>query len=141
MSFLKNIREINRCYSLFRGERMEPYGIAGSQCHYLLAVHDHPGIPQDSLANLLLFNKSSVARQLSAMEEKGLIRRERSPKDKRIFLVYPTDLGETFVPLIRQANHDFLEILSQTLSQEELTNLEELTRKIKEPAKEAIKQL
>jgi len=120
---------------------MEPYGIAGSQCHYLLAVHDHPGIPQDSLANLLLFNKSSVARQLSAMEEKGLIRRERSPKDKRIFLVYPTDLGETFVPLIRQANHDFLEILSQTLSQEELTNLEELTRKIKEPAKEAIKQL
>jgi len=141
VSFLKNIREINRCYSLFRGERMEPYGIAGSQCHYLLAVHDHPGIPQDSLANLLLFNKSSVARQLSAMEEKGLIRRERSPKDKRIFLVYPTDLGETFVPLIRQANHDFLEILSQTLSQEELTNLEELTRKIKEPAKEAIKQL
>ena len=141
MSFLKNIREINRCYSLFRGERMEPYGIAGSQCHYLLAVHDHPGIPQDSLANLLLFNKSSVARQLSAMEEKGLIRRERSPKDKRIFLVYPTDLGETFVPLIRQANHDFLEILSQTLSQEELANLEELTRKIKEPAKEAIKQL
>ena len=141
MSFLKNIREINRCYSVFRGEKMEPHGVAGSQCHYLLAVHDHPGIPQDSLADLLIFNKSSVARQLGAMEEKGLIRRERSPKDKRIFLVYPTEKGEALVPLIRQANHDFLEILSQSLTREELAALEELTQKVKEPAKEAVKHL
>jgi len=141
VSFLKNIREINRCYSLFRSERIEPYGVVGSQCHYLLAVHDHPGIPQDSLADLLLFNKSSVARQLGAMEEKGLVHRERSPKDKRIFLVYPTEKGEALVPLIRQANHDFLKILSQALSEEELLSLEELTQKIKEPAKEAVKNL
>ena len=140
MSILRNIGEINRCYAMFRSERCEKAGLVGSQSLYLRTICREPGISQERLAEKLIFNKSSVARQLAALEEKGLIRRERSAADKRIFLVYPTEQGQSLLPLILDMIHEFIGIIYSDLTPEEAALLEELTKKVNLRAKEAIRK-
>ena len=52
------------------------------------------GLNQNELASLLYRDKSTMARLLAKMEEKGLVRREQSNKDKRINKIYITEKGK-----------------------------------------------
>ena len=139
MAILKNIGEMMRCYALFRGERLEQFDLIGVQSLYLRTICKNPGISQDELAEQLIFNKSSVARQLAAMEEKEFIRRERSLQDKRILLVYPTEKGIELLPEIHETVKSFVSFVTQDLTPEETVLLEELTKKLNLRAKEAIR--
>lgn len=141
MTFLGAIGEISRCYALFRNNRLEEKGLVGYQSLYVNTICRNPGISQEQLADLLIFNKSSVARQLASLEEKGFVRRERSPQDKRILLVYPTEKAEEVVPYIHRAVQEFRESISQGLTEEEMELLDRITKKVDLRAKEVVENL
>ena len=98
------------------------------------------GITQEEMAAKLVFNKSSVARQLADLEQEGLILRKRCDKDKRSIRVYPTPEGEALLPLIRETASDFFAAISKDLTEEEKELLDVLCKKLCEGAKEAIRQ-
>ena len=123
--FLRQLNTISRSTSLFRDERLSSYGLSGHQVKYLLAVGRAEGVSQDELSRSLFVNKSNVARQLSALEEAGFIRREQSPEDKRVYRVYTTAAARELLPVIRAVNAEWREILCAGLSPDEV---EELTR-------------
>ena len=60
----------------------------------LKKLQDKDGLSQNELAFLTLRNKSSLTRLLTKMEKKNYILRRQSSDDKRINLVYITELGE-----------------------------------------------
>ena len=66
---MKNINRIARCAEQYRNDRLEPFGLTGSQYSVILSVCREPGITQDRLSELVYINKSNVARQLSQLEE------------------------------------------------------------------------
>ena len=74
--FMQQISITYRCAMRFREDELADTGLAGCQTPYLTALYRHPGISQEELARTLNVNKSSVARQLSALEDKGYIRRK-----------------------------------------------------------------
>ncbi len=140
MHIMRSIGQTERAYVLFRNARLEQHGLTDYQGLYLRTVCVYPGITQEELAVKLVFNKSSVSRQLAALEKAGLISRRRCEKDKRSVRVYPTEQGEALLPLIRQTAKDFFTAISQELTEEEKELLDTLCEKLCRGAKEAIRQ-
>ena len=140
MSFLSGISQTMRCYSLFRAARLEAYGVTGYQYLYLTNICRAPGVSQDELAEKLIFNKSSVARQLATLEQNGFVERRRNEKDKRELLVFPTEKAREVLPVIDRAVADFREKLGEGLSKEEWEELERLLKRVQENAKGAIEE-
>lgn len=139
MHIMRSIGQTERAYVLFRSARLEKYGLSGYQSLYLRTVCYHPGITQEELAGKLVFNKSSVARQLAALEKEGLILRKRSDQDKRNIHVYPTEKGEELLPHIRETAQEFFAKISEGLTEEEKQLLDTLCEKLCMGAKEALK--
>lgn len=127
-----------RCYSLFRSARLEEYGVAGYQYLYITTICRNPGVSQDELAEKLIFNKSSVARQLATLEQNGFVERRRNEKDKRELLVYPTEKARAVCPVIDQTVREFRERISEGMTAEEWERLEILLSRVRENAKRAI---
>ncbi len=122
---MKKISLISQSASLFRDRNLESAGLSGYQAKYVLNVFNEEGVSQDALAKNLMVNKSNVARQVSALEAAGYLRREQSSEDKRIMLVYTTEKGKDIVPAIREANTRWRAVLCGGLDEKEQ---EELSR-------------
>jgi DNA-binding MarR family transcriptional regulator len=129
-----------RCYSLFRAARLEAYGVTGYQYLYLTNICRAPGVSQDELAEKLIFNKSSVARQLATLEQNGFVERRRNEKDKRELLVFPTEKALRVLPVIDKAVADFREKIGEGFSENEWEELERLLKRVQENAKSAIEE-
>ncbi len=114
--FLKNLNAVARGTTLFREDRLKGYGLTGGQVKYLFAVCSGGGVSQDELARSLFVNKSNVARQMSALEEAGYVRREQSAGDKRVWRVYPTAKAEELMPVIRAVNEEWKARLCEGLT-------------------------
>ena len=140
MGIMRSISQTVRAYTLFKEKRLGQYNLAGNQSLYLRTVIQKPGITQDELAETLVFNKSSVSRQIAALEKAGFVFQERSSKDKRSLLMYPTSKGAALRDAIGETSHDFFTLITQDLNDEERILLDSLCNKICIRAKEAIRE-
>lgn len=74
--FTHVIFEITRCWHKLASEEMEKYGLNGSSAVYLVTIHRNiNGITAAQLCELSGRDKADVSRAVSALEQKGLIRR------------------------------------------------------------------
>ena len=99
---IRDITEIVRCTTQFRGEALAPMGLKSCHASYLTEICATPGISQDQLASRICINKSNVARQAAILEEDGFITRTPSATDKRIMQLFPTQKTLDLLPQITQ---------------------------------------
>ena len=71
------ISEINRYWHRLTTQEMEPYGLKGAHCMYLLALARHPeGITAPRLCEACDKDKADVSRTMARLEQKGMAVRE-----------------------------------------------------------------
>mgnify|MGYP002513922468 CR=1 FL=1 len=104
------------------------------QYAFVLAICREPGRSQEELAKELCVNKSTVARNLNFLEEKGYIKREPLQSDKRQFSVYPTDKMLELYPKVCSVAYEWRRYLTEELSEEEITFLESVLERVSEKA-------
>lgn len=63
------------------------------EAHTVTHIEDHPGITVTQIAKDTFRTKSAVSQIVSKLEAKGLLRRERDPKNARQQLLYVTEKG------------------------------------------------
>lgn len=137
--FMRQISVTYRCAMRYRERELEDTGLAGCQTPYLLALYRHEGLTQEELARYLNVNKSSVARQLAALEEKGYIRREADPADRRSLLVYPTEKANELQDRMRRVLRDWSDYLTADFTAEERETLSRLMSRVTERAESYVK--
>lgn len=137
--FMRQISVTYRCAMRYRERELEDTGLAGCQTPYLLALYRHEGLTQEELARYLNVNKSSVARQLAALEEKGYIRREADPADRRSLLVYPTEKANELQDRMRRVLRDWSDYLTADFTAEERETLSRLMSRVAERAESYVK--
>ncbi len=140
MSVMRYLGQASRAYALYRDEALKELGISGYKGTYLAVIHNHPGITQDMLAERLVFNKSSVTRQIAELEKAGFVRRERDPEDRRQIRVWTTEQGDSILQSVREANCGFLHQIAAEFSPEEMALLEDMSARLCRRAKEAIRK-
>ena len=137
--FTRQINIISRCATMYRDRALSDTGLAGCHTPYILALYRIPGCTQEELARDLNVNKSSVARQLAVLEERGFIRREPSPGDRRSQLVYPTQRALDLQPRILQVLYEWNAYLTGELTPEEQEVLSGLICRVADRAERYVK--
>lgn len=128
--FMQQISITYRCAMRFREKELEDTGLAGCQTPYLTALCRQPGVTQEELARELNVNKSSVTRQLCVLEEKGYVRREGDPRDKRSLLVFPTRKTLDMMDRIFACYGAWNTYLTQDFTEAEKAELSRLMKRI-----------
>lgn len=133
-TFFKEINTIRNCSRIFKDELLKPYGLTAKHYYYMANIYRNPGLTQDELAKKLFVDKSNVTRQLSILEEKGLVERCTSPSDKRAICLYPTELLNSIFDEAHKRNRAYNSYLMSELTAEEAKFLKEALTKVSSKA-------
>ena len=138
--FMKMLNNISRSQAIYRHNRISDNDLQTGHYAFVLAICREPGRSQEELARELCINKSTVARNLNFLEEKGYITRNPLPNDKRQFSVYPTKKMLGFLPEIKQASVEWMRLLSEGIPDEELAVFDSVLNRMQERAREIIEK-
>ena len=138
--FMKMLNNISRSQATYRHSRIAANDLQGGQYAFVLAICREPGRSQEELARELCINKSTVARNLNCLEEKGYITRTPLPNDKRQFSVHPTEKMLSVLPEIRKVSAEWRDLLSEGIPQEELRIFNSVLVRMESKAREIIER-
>ena len=136
-TLMRRINVISRCAITYKSERLLGE-LSGCHHPFVFCITRNPGMSQDAISRQLFFNKSTVARTLSYLEEHGYVRREADASDKRILRVYPTDKMLEALPKVRELSKEWNSLISDGISEEEFSIFTSVLERIEKKAREAV---
>ena len=95
---MKMMNNISRSQAVYRHSKISADDLQSGHYAFALAISREPGRSQEEIAQELCVNKSTVARNLNYLEEKGYISRKPLLSDKRQFSVFPTEKMLSVLP-------------------------------------------
>lgn len=138
--FMKMLNNISRSQAIYRHSKITADDLQSSHYAFLLAICREPGRSQEDLARELCVNKSTVARNINYLEEKGYVTREPLPQDKRQVSVSPTLKAQQILPQIRFVSNEWMNLLSEGISQEELAIFDSVLQRMQDKARIMIEE-
>ena len=136
--FMKMLNNISRSQAIFRHAKISASDLQTSHYSLVLAICREPGRSQEELAWDLCVNKSTIARNLNYLEERGYITRSPLPNDKRQFSVHPTEKMLSVLPEIIDASVKWMTLLSEGVAQEDLDIFNAVLEHMESRAREII---
>ena len=109
----------------------EDNGLTWAQFHALYHINEE-GIPFNYLSEHLHCHASNLTGLIDRMIEKGIVTREQSQEDRRVWLIKLTEKGRDFKNMLLPAYQDSIEDRFAVLKQEELDTLYRLLEKLRE---------
>lgn len=137
---MKMLNNISRSQAIYRHGKISAADLQSGHYAYVLAICREEGRSQEELAKELCVNKSTVARNLNYLEEKGYISRTPMPSDKRQFSVFPTKKMLSVLPEIKQASSEWMELLSDGIPNDELDIFNSVLKRMQDKAREIIER-
>ena len=87
------VRRLHQIHSALFAEECRSFGITPVQYGLLTALLHYPGSDQVTLGTEMGIDRTNVADVLERLAERGLVRRERSARDRRMMLASLTPEG------------------------------------------------
>lgn len=106
--------------------KLSEHDLLWEQYITLSRIYRFEGLNQKKLADESLRNGAAITRTLNVLEKKDLVKREKSSKDKREFLIYLTDNGRKLYKETEKIYLDNTKKFDSIFSQEELDQLKNL---------------
>lgn len=138
--FMKMLNNISRSQAIYRHNRVSAEDLLPHQYAFVLTICKEPGRSQEEIAHELCINKSTVARNLNALEENGYIIRTPLAHDKRQFSVHPTEKMTAVLPEIKEASGEWMRLLSEGISEGELAIFNSVLERMQTKAAELIEK-
>ncbi|WP_022724020.1 MarR family winged helix-turn-helix transcriptional regulator [Rhodopseudomonas sp. B29] len=88
------VRRLHQIHNAIFVEECKQFGITPVQYGLLTALHYYPGSDQVTLGHEVGIDRTNVADVLERLSERGLVRRERSQRDRRSMIAFLTPAGE-----------------------------------------------
>ena len=132
MSVLREIGIIARALDSIANIEFRDIELARGQYLYLVRIAENPGIIQEELSELLKVDRSTVARSVKKLEDKGLVQQKAAKDNKKNKEWFVTEKGEKLYPLILAENDYSEETSLQGFSQAEVQALEKMLIRVRE---------
>lgn len=127
----KLITLINRIHQRHVVKELKDFGFGSGTHHsYLLTVLKRPGLSQEQITSETKFDKATTTRSVKMLEEAGYIERVVDEKDRRSFLLYPTERAKAFEPHVYALLQESNKHLTRHLTEEERVQLQILLQKL-----------
>ena len=105
-SLLYMVKQVELVVRSHLDELVKPSGITALQYTALTVLERHDGLSAAQLARDSFVTAQSIADLLRSLESRGLVRRERNPRNRRELLILLTDAGrellEQFAAPVRE---------------------------------------
>lgn len=138
---MKTLNNISRCQAMFREKTVGVEDLCPNHYAFVLSICSQPGRSQEELAREICLDKSTVARALAYLEKHGYITRTPNEKDKRQYLVYPTEKMLDVCPKVRRANREWNQRMVEGISQQELKVFHKVLSQMETSAKKIMEDL
>ena len=115
----KAIISLINCYKNLVTKNMRPLGLYPGQDLILLELLKEDRIAQNQLVVALCVDHSTIAKSISRMLKSGLVRTEKSTKDKRITLVSLTPKGTALAKQVEEIWQEAEQNATADMSDEE----------------------
>ena len=130
------LRKLVQASEMYSKYLQKNYGVTQHQLACLLALFDSGPLPESKLAQTILVKPSTITGIIDRLEQKGLVARERSARDRRIVTIKLTDTGNGLVkqapPPIQKAIINGLKKLSEQENIKVVKSLEKLVSMLEE---------
>lgn len=87
------IRRLIQAKELYTKELNKKYQVSASQLNCLLALYENGPLPPSQIARRIMVKSSTVTGIIDRLEQKGLVQRTRTSRDRRVITVELTDSG------------------------------------------------
>ena len=109
----------------FGHRRIRSSGLSDTECLLCSYVSAHPGCSQDDAVQGLHMDKTTAAKALRTLEEKGCMIREQSSDDRRKKMLTVTEAGTDKLSAILHLHDQWMSRVLAALSPEEQEQFEE----------------
>ncbi|MGG5305263.1 hypothetical protein IGK16_002934 [Enterococcus pernyi] len=99
---LREIGVISRALSYISNVEFKDIHLNKDQYLYLTRIYENPGIINDSLAELVKQDRTTVSKSIGKLEKEKLIRKEIDPTNKKIRRLYTTDKAEELYDYLKR---------------------------------------
>lgn len=120
---------------------LKKYGFHPGNPKFMLYIADHEGCSQKDLAETFYIASCTLSSVLANMEERGLIERKKSEKDKRSYCIYTTSKGRQLLEPVRNQFRKTIETALSGFSSKEASTLYDLLDRVANNLKDANSQL
>ena len=135
MSFIENSLgfNMNRTNTRIKNvwtQHLKPYNVTPEQCAVLFCLWEKDGVTPKDLSFLVSKDAPTTVRILGRLMQKGLIRREADPVDKRSYRIHLTDKGNALQDDIAIASEVAVKKILKEITQKDKRLLMKLLRQI-----------
>ena len=103
------------------------------------AIYCHPKICQRDLAKLILKDRANTGRIVDSLERKGFIKRYNDTKNKRLVKrLEITEEGTQVLYVVSEKLEPTYKMISQVISQEEIDDIRQKLKKLRESLSQAV---
>ena len=113
-----------KCGRKFGHKRLRDCSLSETECLACTYIYSSPGCTQEAAAQALRMDKTTMAKAMLTLEQKGLICRTRSASDRRKNELLLTEKGQKLLTGILHLHDQWLEQVMSVLSPEEQTQFE-----------------
>ena len=125
-----------RCNQKYYDKVLGEYNLGYSQFIFLSSILENEGMMMNELAANGSFDKGSITKAIAKLEDMGFVKIENSEDDKRTKKLYTTQKTRDLMPTLYQIRQDWVNYLSEDLSQEEVESYSKVMDKLLLKAKE-----
>lgn len=112
--------------------KLAPFNLAPEQNLIMMLLWEKDGMTQNEVAEMLVKDKTNIARMVSNLEKKGFIKRIISLSDRRSLQLHLTDKGKELGATITPITEDFNKLVCQGVSKEEICELKRILTKMRD---------
>ncbi|MDU5333960.1 MarR family transcriptional regulator [Enterococcus sp.] len=127
---LRDIGAIARALDSIANIEFKDFQLSKGQYLYLIRISENPGIIPDKLAEMIKVDRTTAARAIKKLEEKGFIKKKTDVENKKIRRLFITEKGAELAPIIKLENDYSNQIALQQLSEQEIAAFSQTLKKV-----------
>lgn len=123
--FLNHLISLKKTHDYYLKQFLKETEITYSQYYMFMLLYYEPNVNQSDIAKACFMNRSGVSRTFSEFENKGLIKREINPNNKREYVTTLTEKGLKTAKFLEKKEFEWDEMICSELemSRDELLDL------------------
>ena len=119
---------------------LKEYGISSGMQFFLTRIYENPGITMAELADKGRFDKGTTTRAVKKLHAEGYVKLSLNENDKRSQNLFLTEEAMNVLDAAYQALLDWEEIITDSMSEEEIKMCETLMKKVADSSYQYIKR-
>ena len=129
---MDNFEVIVRYWRSFTEKKLKEFDLTFGEQIIIIFLSKNENVNQESISKRYMIDKGMVAKTLTRLEDKGFIKREQNPNNKRENIISLTEKSAYIMKYINAIFDDCNKILYGEMSKEDIDCVKRLTGKMAE---------